>query len=67
MTATDKARELIEKFAPIMPNEDWHVKAKQCALTAVDEIISIGWNLPHYENKTGLDYWNSVKTEINKL
>lgn len=37
--AKEKARELIEKFAPIMPNEDWKVKAKQCAIISVENDI----------------------------
>jgi len=44
MTPKEKAEELIEKFAPIMPNEDWKVKAKQCALIALNkEIADFMW------------------------
>ena len=75
MTAKEKARELVDKFCPLVTtwdcyndspryDEDIIIDAKQCALIAVDEIIEFG-------NQQGIRepmmYWNKVKTEILKL
>ena len=73
MTPKEKAEELIQKylkmndglieeFIPI-PKEG----AKQCALVAVNEILQ-----SHYALLTGIkpstyNYWQEVKTEIEKL
>lgn len=62
MEAIEKAEELVEKYAPIMPNEDWKEKAKQCALIAVDEIIS-----ELKIRKGSVEYYEEVKQEIEKL
>jgi len=71
----EKARELVDKFAEIIPIEDaehgetesyfiQYEKAKQCALIAVDEII--GYSRMH--GFIGLtEYWHEVKNEIEKL
>ncbi len=72
MNAKEKAQELIQKYIDIMPSlahQTGHSiieNAKKCALIAVDEILKIGWNLPHYDNVTGLQYWQNVKSEISK-
>lgn len=58
MTARDKAKELVEKY-----ND--YTKAEyviQLTLTVVDEILK----LP-FENQSERNYWQEVKTEINKL
>lgn len=69
MNAKDKAKELVEKFAPIMPNEDWKEKAKQCALIAVEEIdkaIDFDWmEVQNLESQHR--YWANVRIEIEKL
>jgi hypothetical protein len=66
MTPKEKAQELIEKFRISKAiNESY---AKQCALIAVEEIMSALTYLPY-----GLDYlnkisdWQEVKQEIEKL
>jgi hypothetical protein len=73
MTAQEKAFDLVEKFKfetfesevlnKIIIGDITvkfnHYKAKQCALIAVDEIISI---VGRYSN-----YWQEVKHEINQL
>ena len=64
LTPEQKAKELVERFAPIMPNEDWKEKAKQCALLCVDEILDINSVDKDYDLST---YWEEVKTEIEKL
>jgi HD superfamily phosphohydrolase YqeK len=64
MTPQEKAKDLVEKY--YLHNITWALlHAKKCALIAVDEIInqdelvieSIAYN----------DYWQQVKTEIEKL
>jgi hypothetical protein len=71
MTSKEKARELVDKFCPLVTtwdcyndsprdDEDIILEAKQCALIAVDEIINV---LP-FDN---LIYWGEVKQEIEKL
>jgi hypothetical protein len=62
MTPQEKAKELVEKYAIWSWNEtvcDYEV-AKQCALIAVDEIIK-------YCHAEHIEYWEEVKTEIEKL
>ena len=70
MTPQEKAKELVEKFIPM--TKDWDEqngylinegKAKECALIAVDEIIK-----EHYpQDAKRCEYWNQVKTEIEKI
>lgn len=82
MKITDKAYQLYEKFFCINPEDltnDECVKfAKQCALIAVEEIIS---NLKHLDEKWHdvedcvltsifsyqIEYFEDVKTEIENL
>ena len=72
MKVKEKAEELIEKFykqltkdfeknyyAQIIANKMWYNDAKQCALIAVDEILTIGC--------IEVPYWFEVKQEIEKL
>jgi hypothetical protein len=75
MTAKEKAKELVEKYMPLvycylgsgmLANEyDESVakyNAKQCALIAVEEILK-GDHLI----RTPLSFWQQVKEEIEKL
>jgi len=62
MTPRLKAKELYEKFIFPCWECDEFDKAKQCALIAVDEILSIK-NL-EYEDYI---YYQEVKQEIEKL
>jgi hypothetical protein len=59
--AQQEAKELIELFTFNCRECD---NAKEAALIAVNKILEIGWNLPHYNNRNGVDYWNEVKEEI---
>ena len=65
MTPKEKAKELVAKMYSQMEDEDAIALsiAKDCALIAVDEILSVIW--------WGLDddliYWVKVKQEIEKL
>jgi len=67
MTAKQKAQELYCSFFGYFPlslsYQITHWSSKQCALIAVDEILSvISWNLSE-----DLSYWYEVKNEIQNL
>jgi hypothetical protein len=70
VTPREKAKELVEKYIKGDFNEFEYVwisdnGAKQCALIAVDEILSF-----IEDDRTGFnwkDYWQEVKREIEKL
>jgi len=68
MTPKEKAQELINKMADQIEAPEWEEMAKQCALIAVEEIISshlyknVGYNAP-----ATIKYWQEVKQEITKL
>ena len=82
MTPQEKARELVEDFMSVRmeiktkmdsiptvisdyPSPD---TAKKCALIAVNEIISIAyWEYMDSGTKEERQYWQQVKTEIEKL
>lgn len=65
MTPKGKAKELVDKFAEHTTGWDYLIKAKQCALICVNEIIKANTNI------TGTvlngEYWQQVKEKINKL
>ena len=66
MTSKEKAKELVEKFSDLEDREMYILKAKQCALIAVDEIISI--KLLWFQKDTEyLDFWKEVKEELLKI
>jgi len=69
MTPKEKAKELFNKMVAtydITSDFCYDSTAKQCALIAVDEIISI--KLLWYQKDTKeLNYWQEVKNEIEKL
>ena len=61
MDAKEKAKELVDKFDNTMEFSTPQRFAKQCALIAVDEILSaIGFSVMD-------EYWQEVKQEIEKL
>jgi hypothetical protein len=74
MTPKEKAQELVDGFKNIDIEYNDSIEgncfmtmtksdAKQCALIAVDEILSVIWiNLDDE-----VDYWAEVKQEIEKL
>lgn len=68
MTTREKARELMVKF-DLFSTMDANVN-KECALIAVDEIISL--NIKYHgreieDNRWNIEYWEEVKKEIEKL
>ena len=66
MTPKEKAEELVLKFKQL-PQEGtvaWYLSfelSKQCALIAIDEILSIGIDANKF------DYWKEVEQEIENL
>jgi len=64
MTPKEKAEELHNKFYKINEgvNLIYFEEAKQCALIAVDEILSVVWYVP-----VDIEYWQEVKQEIEAL
>ena len=68
MTPQEKAIELVDK----MYHYQWREKqrAKECALIAVNEILSIKPNNPFIVNGYYIEpkkYWKEVESEIEKL
>jgi len=64
MTPKEKAASLVLNYMSKVVSMNL---AKECAIIAVDEIMKMGWNLPHYGNQEGYNYWYLVKQEIEKL
>ena len=68
MTPQQKAQEIYNKLVVHIQRYDEYVddrskfKTIQCALIAVDEILSLLWSV-----KTDVEYWQKVKEEIKKL
>ena len=66
MTPKEKAEELVEKFSDLEDGEMYIGKAKQCALIAVNGIISI--KILWFQKDTKeLDYWQEIKQELLKM
>jgi len=71
MTPKEKAQELIDKMKRPLNDDyvvDYNPYYKECALIAVDEILK-AVNDPDetFLSKDGIDYWQEVKKEIEKL
>jgi len=69
MTAKEKASDLVFICGKSITNLNMNYQqAKQCALIVVDEIINIGyWTFMESGGKQEQEYWQEVKTEIEKL
>ena len=72
MTPKEKAKELYNKFYMAIPSDEMGLcdeASRQCALIAVEEILSDYKNYLMHENTEykGLIYWQEVKQEIEKL
>jgi len=68
MTPKEKARDLVDKFSPILLfySTMYNVnKSKQCALIAVDEILDVIDRDMSYQNV--YSFYLEVKQEIEKL
>ena len=68
MTPKEKAGQLYRKFA--QKANSW-IEGKQCALIAVDEILSLNTEsfdeLPNPHHRFSKNYWKQVKQEIELL
>ncbi len=67
MTPKEKALELIDRYYLLLKESKGYYdlpNATKCALIAVDEII---WSIKCSMTEYWEDYWEQVKTEINKL
>lgn len=66
MTPKEKAKELVNKFYNCRVLD--FDAAKQCALIAVDEIIISMPMIPAFiDDDNGVNYWQEVRQEIEKL
>jgi len=66
MTPKEKAKELFNKM--FCSSRSIEVEqAKKCALIAVDEILNMGIMAQSGEWNMAKEYWQEVKTEIQKL
>ena len=68
MTPKEKAQELDSRFYELVadtPDPDW--RAKQGALIAIDEILSMGIMSDSGDWEMAKSYWVEVKQEIEKL
>lgn len=65
MTPKLKAKTLINEMYNIR-EMDWEM-AVNCALIAVDEILKQCYDYRDIDLQASYDYWQEVKTEINKL
>ena len=76
MTPKEKAKELFIKYRNIIIDDVLDKKpiyfimsdkmAKQSAIIAVDEILK-NYYKNHFQKGKKIDYWQEVKTEIEKL
>jgi hypothetical protein len=74
MTPREKAAELVTKYFNTIYSPENQIRiATECALIAVDEILSSNINIEYYYDKSigyylsYLEYYEEVKEEINKL
>ena len=68
MTPKEKALELDSRFYELVadtPDPDW--RAKQGALIAIDEILSMGIVSDSGDWRMAKSYWEEVKQEIENL
>ena len=68
MTPKEKATYLIDSYYVLLDGFVTFEKVQQCALIAIDEILK-AVNDPDdtFLSKDGVDYWENVKQEIQKL
>jgi hypothetical protein len=72
MKPKEKAEELVEKFysratSYSLDRKNQNENAKQCALIAVDEIMKQCYDYRDIDLQASYDYWEEVKSEIEKL
>ena len=64
MTPKEKAKDLVDKMNYSHPEFEMYI-AKQCALTAVDEIMKL--DVVWYQGSRTYEFYEEVKQEIEKL
>ena len=68
MTPKEKAKELYDKYEFVyIQNYTSKHEVKQCALIAVNEILNFQENLFITKGSLAYQYWEQVKTDIEKL
>ena len=69
MTPKEKAEELVDKFANKVGGDGYtlSVRAKQCALIAVDLLLKNIKNIKNGECSVKYNYYKKVKQEIENL
>ncbi len=79
MAPQEKAQELVNKFYGYILYENesvysekmlrvFKIKAKNCALISVDELLEADWFIPTLKDKNEwTSYWQEVKQEIENL
>lgn len=69
MTPKEKAEDLLHRYDVLQTYiEGFNLEnAKQCALIAVDEVMKQCWEYRDIDLQKSFDYWNEIKTEIEKL
>ena len=65
MTPKEKAQELVDKMINVTLLDNY--EAKQCALTAINEILNIDNIKPYILHKEIIKYYIEVKKEIENL
>jgi len=65
MTPKEKANQLYNKMVVDFDIDHW--QTKQCALVAVDEILSMGIMAESGDWNMAKEFWEEVKQEIEKL
>lgn len=65
MTPKEKANLLYNKMVVDFGIDHWQIK--QCALVAVDEILSMGIMAESGDWNMAKEFWEEVKQEIEKL
>ncbi len=68
MTPKEKAEQLVWQYSRALQlwDKENSLKAIQCALIAVDEIID-SLTIKNYSDVDNYEYWNKVKYEIENL
>jgi hypothetical protein len=68
MTPKEKALDLLEAMTFSCRECDYEIRAKYCAIRAVDEILKAVDNPDEtYLMKHSINYWTEVKQEIEKI
>jgi hypothetical protein len=69
MTPKEKAKELYFKMYDVYGYDDYHLRAKRCALIAVEEILDLNLGLSNCDEENwAIDkFYLEVKQEIENL